>query len=241
LTPTSWVASISRFDGLVHAAATFGDDEESIQQQLLDVLLPFLATLPETMRFLYTGGCWLYGTYKGQVTTEDSPFNPLPAFAWGVPHIQRVLASPGIFPIVIHPAMVYEEAGGVFERFHRDAVTRRAVRVVASESTRWPLVHGDDLAILYRLAFEKSAPGESYIGAAIDGMPVGQIARAFAQRFRTPSEMPETISEDDVASELGNWARGFALDQVQSGEKAMTKLGWKPGHLDPEAEIAAIC
>jgi len=173
------------------------------------------------------------------VATEDTPFAPLPAFAYGVPHSRLVLDAPDIHAIVIHPAMVYEPSGGVFARFRADANTRDAVRVVGSEYVRWPLVHSQDLATLYRLALERSDPRETYIGAAIDAMPVGRIARAFARRFGTRNLDPEVISEDEIAAELGEWARGYRLDQRQSGGKARRRLGWEPKHLDPESEIAS--
>jgi nucleoside-diphosphate-sugar epimerase len=95
---------------------------------------------------------------RGTVTTEDTPYAPLPAFAWGVPHSRLVFDTPGILPVVIHPAMVYEPHGGVFGQFRADAIERDAVRVVGSEDVRWPLVHSEDLAALYRLALEVSAP-----------------------------------------------------------------------------------
>lgn len=173
-------------------------------------------------------------------TTEDTPFAPLPAFAWAVPHSRLVLDAPGVEPIVIHPAMVYEPCGGVFGRLFADAVEQDTVRVVRSEYVRWPLVHSEDLAILYRLALERSDPRESYIGAAIDALPVGQIARAFVRRFGTRQLDPEVISEDQIAAELGEWARGYGLDQRQSGDKARRRLGWEPKHLDPLSEIASI-
>ncbi|MGO9634880.1 MAG: hypothetical protein ACLPX1_13440 [Steroidobacteraceae bacterium] len=103
----------------------------------------------------------------------------------------------------------------------------------------WPLVHADDLAVLYRLALEKSASGESYIGAAINGVPVGRIARAYAHRYGTRRSDPEVISANQIAAELGEWARGYALRQWQSGEKARWRLGWRPLHLDPQSEIHA--
>jgi len=183
----------------------------------------------------------LYGTSdEARVTTEATPLDPLPAFAWGVAHCRLVLEAPGIDPIVIHPAMVYEPCGGVFARFRMDAIERDAVRVVAGEQVHWPLVHAEDLATLYRLALEGGAPGESYIGASIAGMPVGRIARAYARRFGTRRSDPEIISADEIAAELGEWARGYALHQWQSGEKARRRLGWRPLHLDPESEIHAI-
>jgi nucleoside-diphosphate-sugar epimerase len=35
-----------------------------------------------------------------------------------------------------------------------------------------------------------------------------------------------------IAAELGEWARGYALDQQLSGAKARRELGWEPKHLD---------
>src|SRR5262249_60991865 len=122
-------------------------------------------------RFSYTGGCWLFGSTGEAVATETTPFDPLPAFAWMVPNLRRVLAAPGIAGIVIHPAMVYADDGGVFDRFARDAVDRHAVRVVASEAERWPLVQADDLAQLYALALERAPTGSRYIGGGQPDAP----------------------------------------------------------------------
>jgi nucleoside-diphosphate-sugar epimerase len=227
-------------DGIIQAAATFDENEEAADAILFGELLPVLGSFHRKVRLLYTGGCWLFGATDGNLATEESPFNPLALYAWSVPRIRSLLASTDVEPIVIHPAMVYEPEGGVFEKFRRDATERNAVRVVQGESIRWPLVHAEDLAALYRLALESGTPGESYIGSAIDGVPVGRIARAYARRFATPRLDPEVIDTDRAVAEFGQWARGYALDQLLSGDKARQTLGWNPKHLDPEAEIASI-
>ena len=67
---------------------------------------------------------------------------------------------------------------------------------------------------------------------------VGRIARAIERRFGAGNREPHIMSADAVAAELGDWARGYALDQQLSGAKARRDLGWTPGHLDPESEIA---
>ena len=90
--------------------------------------------------------------------------------------------------------MVYAREGGVFGRFARAAAEGRDVPVVESEAVRWPLVHSEDLADLYALALERAPPGESYIGAAIDGVAVGRIARAFARRFGAQQRSAAIVS-----------------------------------------------
>jgi nucleoside-diphosphate-sugar epimerase len=238
--PDHWIDFLSTVDAVIHAAAAFSPEDEAIEWHLLQTLLPALRAARQNKRFIYTGGCWLFGAGGQVATTEASPFAPLAPFAYMVKHAQLALEAPDVHPVVIHPAMVYEPAGGVFRRFHADAMQGRRVRVVGSESVRWPLVHSHDLAVLYRLALERSEPRESYLGAAIEGLPVGDIARAFAKRFRTSDPEPEVVTADAIALELGEWARGYALDQRQSGDKARRRLGWQPRHLDPEKEIASM-
>jgi nucleoside-diphosphate-sugar epimerase len=236
--PERWAGKLGQLDAVIHAACDFDSDMAGIDERLLDSLLPALAARGNRPRFIYTGGCWLFGPTGEAIATEATPLDPLPAFAWMVPNLKRILAAPGIDGIVIHPAMVYADDRGVFDRFARDAADRHAVRVVASQTVRWPLVHADDLASLYALALERARTGSSFIGAANDGITVGRIARAFASRFSARDREPEIISVEAIAAELGEWARGYGRDQRLSGEKARRELGWRPAHLDPIGEIS---
>lgn len=237
-TPETWVRPLPDVDAVVHLACDFSSDMAAIEQRLLDALLPALATRSGRIRFIYTGGCWLFGATGDAVANESTALCPLPAFAWMLPHLERVLVSREIHGIVIHPAMVYEADGGVFRRFAREACEGAAIRVVGSEDVRWPLVHSHDLATLYALALDRAPAQSSYIGAAIEGYPVGRIARTFARRSGEPQD-PVVVSANATSAELGEWARGYALDQRLSGAKARHDLDWRPGHLDPEAAIAA--
>src|SRR3954464_13627230 len=239
-TPERWRQALPPLDAVIHLACDYDGTMADVDRRLLDGLLPHLAAQSNRATFIYTGGCWLFGATGDNVASEQAPFRPLPAFAWMVPHLQRVLETEGVAPIVIHPAMVYEPAAGVFAPFVAEARKRRAIRVVGGEHVRWPLVHRDDLADLYVLALERGTSPTSYIGAAIPGLPVGRLARAIARRFGLRDHAPQIVSADAIAAELGDWARGRAMDQQLSGEKARRELGWKPVHLDPEGEIAAL-
>ncbi|HTZ77250.1 MAG TPA: NAD-dependent epimerase/dehydratase family protein [Stellaceae bacterium] len=238
--PETWLGAVAGAEAVIHAALDFTSDMGPIEDRLLHALLPALAAQRRPVRFVYTGGCWLYGATGSRTATERTPFDPLPAFAWMVPNLRRVLGSGEVAGVVIHPAMVYEIVGGVFTRFAEDARRRNAVRVVAGEDVRWSLVHRDDLATLYALAVERARPGSSYNGVAVEGLAVGRIARAIARRFKTPSAIPEIMTVEEIAAEHGEWARGYALDQRLSGDKARHELGWTPCHLDPEAEIGRL-
>jgi hypothetical protein len=46
------------------------------------------------------------------------------------------------------------------------------------------------------------------------------------------------VSADAIAAEKGEWARGYALDQQMSGDRAGHELDWRPIHADPLRELA---
>ncbi|HET8727103.1 MAG TPA: NAD-dependent epimerase/dehydratase family protein, partial [Alphaproteobacteria bacterium] len=232
--PARWIDAVEGVDAVIHAAATFTDDMGAVDHALMDRLLP---RMPAGSALVYTGGCWLYGETGDRVADEETPFDPLPAFAWMVEPIRRVLSATGIRGIVVHPAMVFEQGGGVFTRFAEEARHRGRIGIVGGEAVRWPLVHKEDLADLYLRALERGMAGTAYNGAAIDGLPVGRIARAIAKRLGAIDE-PEVRSADEIAAELGDWARGYALDQRMSGDRARRDLGWSPTRTDPLADPA---
>jgi nucleoside-diphosphate-sugar epimerase len=238
--PEAWTGRLPKIDAVIHAACDFGSDMGAIDRHLLDHLLPALGAQANKLRFIYTGGCWLFGATGDAIAAEETALDPLPAFAWMVPHLARMLAASEVDGIVIHPAMVYAADGGVFQRFASYAVERGAVRVVGNENVRWPLVHADDLATLYALALERAPARSVYIGAANDGVMVGRIARAFAKRFGARTQNPQIISADAAAAEWGEWARGYARDQRLSGAKAQRELGWQPVHVDVDQEIGTL-
>lgn len=235
--PDGWLTHLPAVDAVIHAAADFASDMGAIDTALLQALLPTLGRQHSKPRFVYTGGCWLFGGRGDALIDEATAFDPLPAFAWMVPNLQRVLASDDVDGIVIHPAMVYAGDGGVFRRFAEDARNRRPIRVVGSAAVRWTLVHRDDLAMLYALAATGSEPRQAYCAASVDGVALGDIAKAIAQRHGSDQPVPTAVPAEDAARAMGEWARGLALDQRMSGEKARRTLGWQPRHLDPVGEI----
>ena len=230
--PERWADAVADVDAVIHAAATFDAAMGEVDRALIDALCDRLEAKATPTRFLYTGGCWLFGETGDRIADEESPFDPLPDFAWMVPTLRRLLEHPQLEGIVIHPAMVYDRQGGVFAGFTEDARAGGPVRVAGSKAVRWPLVHRDDLAELYALALDRGRAGTAYNGAAIEGLAVGRIARAIARRHGI-AESPVVIPVAQIVAERGEWARGYGLDQQMSGSRARAELGWAPSHLDP--------
>lgn len=226
-TPGLWVPPVvPELDAVVHAACTFDTDMGEVDSALLDDLLPALAGTRRRPPLLYTGGCWLWGPSPDREIDESTPFDPLPAFAWMVPNLRRVLAAPGIRAAVVHPAMVHAEDGGPLAAMAAQAQAGRPVQVVGSEDVLWPLVHADDLAELYRLVLEDDSFTGQVIGVADSGVPVGDLARRAAN-----GAAPQVVPEDQAAAERGEWARGYARSQRMSGALARRRFGWQPRHL----------
>ena len=234
--PEGWIGRIGQVDGVIHAAADFRDDMGEVETRFLDRLLPSLAALPSRPRLIYTGGCWLYGETGTAAATESTPFDPLPAFAWMVPNLRRVLSAPGIQGMAVHPALVYTDEGGVLAPFIDAARETATVRIVGSEEVHWPLVHADDLAKLYVLVLERGQQGQMYNGAAVEGYPVGALARWVARGHGTAACRVQVITPAEAAAERGEWARGYALDQRMSSAKARRELDWLPARAIPDRD-----
>jgi nucleoside-diphosphate-sugar epimerase len=237
--PESWVGAIAdTIDAVVHTAATFTNDMAAVDHHLLNYLIARLQNRDRMPALIYTGGCWLYGDTGGRPVHETAQLNPPAEWTWMAQHLRRIVTTPRIRGIGVLPAMVWSnDGGGVLRRFIEDAKRLGIVRVVGGEAIHWPLVHADDLAVLYASTIECGRHGAIYNGASIPQITVGAIARGVARRFKCSNETPHVRNIEDFVAENGAWARGYVLDQGMSSEWATRELGWKPRFLDVFAGI----
>ncbi|MEO1193382.1 MAG: NAD-dependent epimerase/dehydratase family protein [Pseudomonadota bacterium] len=234
--PEDWATAVREVDAVIQVAATFTEDMGAVDRGVVEALIAAADGRPK--RFLYTGGCWLFGATGDRVADEESPFDCLPSFTWMLENHARLRDSGAFDCLLLHPAMVYRGDGGVLDRFLETARHGQAIEVWGSPDTRWPLVHSADLAEAYCLALKRGAPGGSYCLAAEEGRRVSDLVAALSQRYGVTAP-PLVRSVAEVVAEQGDWAAGPALDQQMSGTKARRDLGWQPQHLDVLAEIAA--
>lgn len=229
--PGSWSDRIGAVEAVIHVAATFSDDMGAVDHKVVAALIASAQAGRTKTRFLYTGGCWLYGETGDHVADEKTPFKPINAFSWMVDNSRLVLEADCFETMILHPGMVYDRDGGAVGRFVSEAQTSGRLEVWGSLETRWPVVHSSDVASAYRLVLEKGVPGTSYNIAAQEGVVVGQIAQAVAHRFGLTAE-PDVRGLDDIVAEQGDWAVGPTLDQQMSGQTLRETLGWKPVRTD---------
>ncbi len=235
--PAPWCSVVDDVDAIVHVAATFDDDMGAIDRRMLQALIAQTEHGAREIRFLYTGGCWLYGATGDIVATEKSKLTPIPAFAWMADNVRLAFAAKNLAVTLVHPAMVYERDGGVLSRFIASAHEDGAVEIWGSADTRWPVVHREDLASAYRLALEAGLPSNSYNVAAEQGVRVGDISAAVHNRLGL-TKPPVVRPVADAVAEHGAWAAGPALDQQMSAQRFMKDSGWRPRRVNILEEIS---
>ncbi len=224
--PQLWIHQAIDSDVLIHVASTFDNDMEIIDKNLVNLLDIELNKTGKTLRFIYTGGCWLYGATGDHVATENTPFKPLQAYQWMVEFCQYILGLDSLQTAVVHPAMVYHQQGGVFENFLSDALSNHELEVWGSAKTRWPLIERSDLAKGYGVLLDHPDLVGHFNLVAEQGVWVGDIANSFITAFAMTKPLKE-LSMDDLIEEYGDWVEGYGLDQQMSAEKFTAATGWR--------------
>jgi len=229
--PDGWADALQDQEAVIHAAATFDNNMATADLGVVRILLKQAEKRATPLRVVYTGGCWLYGDTGGTLATEADRFAPIPAFAWMVDHARRLLASPALSTAVLHPAMVYHAEGGVLEQMLRQVRTQRPIEIWGKASTRWPLIHRDDLAWAYRLLLELQGLTGHYNAVAQTGVPVAEIAGTLARSHGQTTPYVCRSRAEVLASE-GAWAEGPMLDQRLSAKRLAQATGWAPRYTD---------
>ncbi len=218
-------AAVRRSEAVIHTAASFGPDMVQVDQAAVDVILKTSAEGKQ--RFIYTSGIWVLGNTGAEPADENTPLNPIHLVAWRVQHEEQVIAAAKLFPTtVIRPAMVYGRGRGVPAMFFQTVAEKGAVTAVGNGENRWPMVHVEDLAVLYRLILEKAEPGAVIHGATGETLKVKQMAEAAAKGAGVSGKVNYWPVEQ-ARGVLGPFADALALDQDIISVVA-PKLGWKP-------------
>lgn len=164
----------------------------------------------------------------GQVGTED--VEPLPE-AVGIPRLSEqsayALAAKGVraSSIRLSPTVHGEGDHGFVPQLVEIARARGVSAYVGDGSSRWPAVHRNDAAALYRLALEKGRAGAAYHGVGEEGVRTKDIAELIGRKLNLPvvSKAPEEAGEH-----FGFLAMFFGLDAPASSAITQAELSWRP-------------
>ena len=214
--------------GFVHDFANFA---ASVQTDLLPVeaMTEALASAGGDKVFVCTSGA--VAVPGGRVATEADNADPQSPTAHRAPAeaVTRAAAARGVRSAVLRlPPSVHGPGDHGFVPILADLARKTGVAAcVGAGDNRWPAVHRDDAAALYRLAVEKLADGSVPAGSNLHavgdpGVPFREIATALAERLRLGP--PQSRGPDH----FGWFARFAAMDLPMSAAVTERQTGWRP-------------
>jgi nucleoside-diphosphate-sugar epimerase len=132
---------------------------------------------------------------------------------------------------MVHDALRRGFAGTLVDIAERSGVSG----YLGDGSQRWPAVHRQDAAHLYRLAFEQAPAGSVFHGVAEEGITL----RALAERIGTLCDVPvRAVPPEQAEAHFGWLAALVATDAPASSTTTRRLLGWEPCHADLFDDLA---
>jgi nucleoside-diphosphate-sugar epimerase len=102
-----------------------------------------------------------------------------------------------------------------------------AAAYVGDGANRWPAVHRDDAAHLFRLAIESAPAGSALHAVGDEGVPIREVAEVFAPHLGVPAV---SVTAEQAGEYVG-WLGGFwGFDSPASAQITRELLGWEPTH-----------
>jgi nucleoside-diphosphate-sugar epimerase len=229
--PETYLEVASRCQVLIHCAAEYTARYMELDRITVTELLKSAQASGQPRLFVYTSGCWVYGSTGAAAADESTPLNPPTVVKPRVETETLILAANGgrLRTIVIRPGCVYGGAGSLTASWFDSAEKEGAARIVGDGKFRWAMVHLSDLAEAYRLAAESAFGGEVFNLTDCSRFTVLECAEA-ASAAATGAGKVESIPVEVAAKSMGPMAECLALDQHIDSSKAARLLGWQPRH-----------
>ena len=229
-----WRGVLQNCDSAVHTAFDGENGAADVDAEALEALRD--ATLDgRVSRVLYTSDFWVHGHGRDGHADEQTALAPLPHMQWRAAHeeIALDLGAHDVEVVVLRPGMVYGEHRGLIGGWFAEALEHHTVTYPGDGSQHWSLVHRDDLADGYALAFEHGTSGERYLLADESRHTVKEMAEAVAKATRAKAVSKPAA---ELVKELGPAGEVLLNDLTVSSAKARRELGWVPRHLSFVAE-----
>ncbi len=229
--PASWISELEKFDSVIHTACGFGNDMGNIDNNFISAVINSGAGRKKSLRFLYTGGVWLFGS-SDKVMNEASEKNPVTEFRWMIENSDKLKNNDNISRVVIHPANVVREEDNYVPPILIEEYNDTGIPAAPGKKENlWPLVEVNNLARLYINALDSAPANSEFIGCDEPGIKVEELIR------RIPGfDHEQDIIEKPISywiQKYGNWTEGYSLSQRFSSGRAKNKLRWKPQKFYP--------
>jgi nucleoside-diphosphate-sugar epimerase len=185
-----------------------------------------------------TSGTGLGNIVPGKPATEDvfNAEHPIPRKASELAGI--AVAERGVNVSVVRLPQVHDPVKqGLITYLVTIARDKGVSAYVGDGSNRWPAAHVNDVARLYRLAFEKRDAGSRYHAVAEEGVPVKDIAEVIGRGLDLPVV---SLSPEEAGAHFG-WLTGFVgVDMPASSAWTQERLGWYPAGPGLIADLEAM-
>jgi nucleoside-diphosphate-sugar epimerase len=142
-------------------------------------------------------------------------------------HYTLALAAHGVRSSVVRlpPATHGEGDNGFIATAIGFARDTGAAAYVGDGTNRWPAVHRDDAARLFRLALESAPPGSALHAVGDEGVPIREVAEIVAAHVNVPAV---SVTTEQVGQYLGFLGGFWGFDGPASAQITRDLLGWQP-------------
>ncbi|MFI5912015.1 SDR family oxidoreductase [Dactylosporangium sp. NPDC051541] len=222
-------------DGVVHLAfkhdIAFSGDFAGATAADRAAIEAFGAALAGTGKpfVLASGILGVLGLPPGTVATEDDghPGPPVANERVANAHFTLALADRGVRASVVRlpPATHGDGDNGFIPAVIDLARQRGAAAYVGDGANRWPAVHRDDAARLFRLALESAPPGAVLHAVADEGVPIRAVAERIAARLGVPAR---SVTAEQIGEYVGFLAGFWGVDGPATAKVTRDRLGWTP-------------
>jgi nucleoside-diphosphate-sugar epimerase len=165
----------------------------------------------------------------GRLATEDDAYDPnfFTAVRGRTEDTLQALVAHGTRTSAIRlPPIVHGDGDhGFAPQLIEIARKKRESAYVGDGMNRWPSVHRDDAARLFRLALEKGPAGGTYHGVAEEGIPFREIAGLIGRRLNVPVV---SKSAAEAGKHFSFLAPFIPLDNPTSSRLTQERLSWRP-------------
>ncbi len=164
---------------------------------------------------------------QGRVSTERDVHDPATPNRSFSENAALEAAARGVRASIVRLAPTVHGAGdhGFIARIVEAARKKRVSPSIGDGANRWPAVHVEDAARLFRLALEKGEAGAEFHGVGETGVPFRDIAALIAARLNVPAV---GIPASRAAKHFGMLANFVGADNPASSAWTQETLGWRP-------------
>jgi nucleoside-diphosphate-sugar epimerase len=212
-------------DGVIHLAFVVPSVTEAATRADAAAIETFAASLAGSGKPLVISGGTL--VRPGRPATERDELIAAGPIAARITSMQAALAAAarGVRScLVMLPRSVHGEGErhGFIPQLIATARAKGVSGYIGDGTSRWPAVHVQDAASLYRLAIEQAPAGAVLNAVGDEGVPVREIAEAIGRHLKLPARSLPAAEYEGMLAHL------LSTDMPASSTITRELLGWKP-------------